>query len=70
MNDNRRDFIKKGVTLAAMSVGGIGPALSKALDPETKDRITSALNEPGKKINDQNCDATECPGPFGYADFL
>ena len=49
MNDNRRDFIKKGVTLAAMSVGGIGPALSKTLDAETRDRITSALNEPGKK---------------------
>ena len=49
MNDNRRDFIKKGVTLAVMSVGGIGPALSKTLDAETRDRITSALNEPGKK---------------------
>ena len=49
MSDNRRDFIKKGVTLAAMSVSGIGPALSKTLDTETRDRITSALNEPGKK---------------------
>ena len=49
MSDNRRDFIKKGVTLAAMSVGGIGPALSKTLDPETRDRITSALHESGKK---------------------
>lgn len=39
MSDHRRDFIKKGVALAAMSVGGIVPAVSRTLDSETQERI-------------------------------
>ncbi len=42
MKDNRKDFIKKSVALAAMSVGGIGTALSETLHPKTKD-----TTEPG-----------------------
>src|SRR5258706_792612 len=42
MKDNRIDFIKKSVALAAMSVGGIGTALSETLHPKTKD-----TTEPG-----------------------
>jgi hypothetical protein len=36
MNDNRRNFLKKGATLAAMSVAGLNAAVSRTLDPETK----------------------------------
>ena len=50
MNDNRRNFIKKGVSLAAMSLGGIGAAVSGSLDADkSKEVLTSANPAPAPK---------------------
>ena len=43
MQDNRRDFIKKSFSLAAMS------AVSRTIDPETRDIVESALFQQPKK---------------------
>jgi mannonate dehydratase len=43
MKDNRKDFIKKSVALAAMSAGGIGTALSETLHAKTKDWTESGF---------------------------
>jgi len=43
MKDNRKDFIKKSVALAAMSVGGIRTALSETLHPKTNDLFESGF---------------------------
>jgi len=47
MNENRRDFIKKtGVSLAAMSVIGIGSAVAATADPEPRKNVSGdALQE-------------------------
>lgn len=43
MKDNRKEFIKKSVALAAMSVGGIGTALSETLHPKAKEQYESGF---------------------------
>jgi mannonate dehydratase len=45
MKDNRKDFIKKSVALAALSVGGIGTALSETLHHKTKELIESGFQD-------------------------
>ena len=49
MSEHRRDFIKKGATLAAMSVGGIGSALSETLYPQRNVMSESGFQEPAKE---------------------
>ncbi|HTH82903.1 MAG TPA: mannonate dehydratase [Mucilaginibacter sp.] len=50
MSDNRRDFIKKSIAIAAASAGGIGAAIGGPVDPELKDRLESVLmQQPHKK---------------------
>jgi mannonate dehydratase len=49
MSDNRRDFIKKSIALAAVSAGGIGSALSNPMDAETKERMEYYLALQKKK---------------------
>ena len=49
MSEHRRDFIKKGATLAAMSVGGIGTALSETIYPQTNGMFELGFQEPVKE---------------------
>ena len=49
MKDNRKDFIKKSVTLAALSVGGIKTAFSKTQHPEIKEITDSGFPQPRKE---------------------
>ena len=49
MKDNRKEFIKKSVALAAMSVGGIGTALSETLHPKIKDQFESGFADAFKE---------------------
>lgn len=49
MSDNRRDFFKKSIAMAAMSAGGIGSAIGSPMDAETKERTESFLMQQPKK---------------------
>jgi mannonate dehydratase len=45
MSDNRRDFIKKSVALAALSATGIGSAFAGVTDPELRDRMEALAQQ-------------------------
>ncbi|MDB4925705.1 mannonate dehydratase [Mucilaginibacter sp.] len=49
MSDNRRDFIKKSIALAAVSAAGLGTASAEISDAEFRDRMETLLAQPGKK---------------------
>ncbi|MDB5117127.1 MAG: D-mannonate dehydratase [Mucilaginibacter sp.] len=45
MSDNRRDFIKKSVALAALSATSIGSAFAGVTDPELRDRMEALAQQ-------------------------
>ncbi len=49
MSDNRRDFIKKSVALAAMSAVGIGSAAASLVDPELRERMEALAQQAQNK---------------------
>lgn len=49
MSDNRREFIKKSVALAALSASGIGAVTAAPAGPELKERMEALAGQPAKK---------------------
>ncbi len=45
MSDNRRDFIKKSVALAALTATGLGSAAANKIDPELKERLEALAQQ-------------------------